>query len=39
MHDFQFRQNFPDWGSETFWQREINDLREQLSYIMESLEG
>lgn len=33
--DFQFRRNFPDWGSDAFWQREIRDLREQLSYVLE----
>jgi Ser/Thr protein kinase RdoA (MazF antagonist) len=33
--DFNFRKNFPDWGSDRFWQTEINDLREQLSYLEE----
>ncbi|MFP4013318.1 MAG: serine/threonine protein kinase [Chitinispirillaceae bacterium] len=33
--DYQFRRNFPDWGSDAFWQREIRDLREQLSYVLE----
>jgi Putative homoserine kinase type II (protein kinase fold) len=37
MDDFQFRKNFPDWGSDTFWQREINDLREQSGFIMDAL--
>jgi Ser/Thr protein kinase RdoA (MazF antagonist) len=36
--DFQFKKNFPDWGSDPFWQREINDLREQLGFVMESAE-
>jgi Ser/Thr protein kinase RdoA (MazF antagonist) len=31
--DFQFRKNFPDWGSDSFWQKEINDLREQMGFI------
>jgi Ser/Thr protein kinase RdoA (MazF antagonist) len=39
MEDFVFKRNFPDWGSDPFWQREINDLREQLGFVMESLEG
>ena len=38
VDDFQFRRNFPDWGSAPFWQREINDLREQLGCIMDSLD-
>jgi Ser/Thr protein kinase RdoA (MazF antagonist) len=39
VDDFVFKRNFPDWGSDPFWQREINDLREQLGFVMESLEG
>jgi hypothetical protein len=34
--DYQFKRNFPDWGSDAFWQREINDLREQHGFILES---
>ncbi|NLG19578.1 MAG: serine/threonine protein kinase [Fibrobacter sp.] len=34
--DFQFRRNFPDWGSDSFWQKEINDLREQLGFVCEA---
>jgi Ser/Thr protein kinase RdoA (MazF antagonist) len=34
--DFQFKRNFPDWGSEKFWQREINDLREQVGFVEEA---
>ncbi len=37
VDDFQFRRNFPDWGSDAFWQREINDLREQSGFIMDTL--
>jgi Ser/Thr protein kinase RdoA (MazF antagonist) len=37
--DAQFKKNFPDWGSDAFWQREINDLREQLGFIMEGTEN
>jgi Ser/Thr protein kinase RdoA (MazF antagonist) len=33
VDDFQFRKNFPDWGSDSFWQKEINDLREQMRFI------
>jgi Ser/Thr protein kinase RdoA (MazF antagonist) len=35
--DAQFRKNFPDWGSNQFWQREINDLREQMAFVQENL--
>jgi len=34
--DFQFQRNFPDWGSDAFWQREINDLTEQMGFVLES---
>lgn len=36
--DFQFKNKFPDWGSETFWSREVSDLRTQYANIMDSLE-
>jgi len=36
--DFQFRNNFPDWGSDAFWQIELNGLNNQLVIIKESLE-
>jgi len=32
--DFKFRTNFPDWGSDLFWQREIADLEKQLHVIL-----
>ena len=35
--DARFRKNFPDWGSDVFWQREVNDLREQLGFVMEGI--
>jgi Ser/Thr protein kinase RdoA (MazF antagonist) len=38
VNDFQFKKTFPDWGSDAFWGREINDLREQIGYVMEALE-
>lgn len=36
--DYQFKSNFPDWGSDAFWQIEINGLNNQLIIIKESLE-
>lgn len=36
--DFVFKRNFPDWGSDLFWQHEINDLREQLGFVIEAAE-
>ncbi len=38
VDDYQFRKNFPDWGSDAFWQIEINGLNNQLIIIKESLE-
>ena len=32
-NDALFKRNFPDWGSDVFWQREINDLRRQLEFV------
>lgn len=37
-NDHQFQRNFPDWGSDRFWEQEIRDLREQLAVIYEHLE-
>ncbi|MBN1757943.1 MAG: serine/threonine protein kinase [Chitinispirillaceae bacterium] len=34
--DYQFRRNFPDWGTDAFWRKEINDLREQMGFVRES---
>lgn len=34
--DALFKKNFPDWGSDRFWQKEINDLREQMGFIEDS---
>jgi Ser/Thr protein kinase RdoA (MazF antagonist) len=36
--DALFAKNFPDWGNDAFWQKEINDLREQLGFVMEAME-
>lgn len=32
--DYKFQSNFPDWGSELFWQREITDLEHQYHAIL-----
>jgi len=32
--DFRFQGNFPDWGSDMFWQREIADLERQYHVIL-----
>lgn len=34
VDDFKFQTNFPDWGSEMFWQREIADLEHQYHAIL-----
>ncbi|MDZ8119857.1 serine/threonine protein kinase [Pontiella agarivorans] len=34
VDDFKFQANFPDWGSEMFWQREIADLEHQYHAIL-----
>jgi Ser/Thr protein kinase RdoA (MazF antagonist) len=34
--DALFKKNFPDWGSDRFWQKEINDLREQAGFVQDS---
>ena len=34
--DFKFQHNFPDWGSDAFWRREIADLEHQLQLIITS---
>lgn len=36
--DFLFKKNFPDWGSDPFWQKETNDLREQAGFVMDATE-
>jgi Ser/Thr protein kinase RdoA (MazF antagonist) len=39
--DFKFQSHFPDWGSEMFWQREVDDLEHQYHTILndERLKG
>jgi Ser/Thr protein kinase RdoA (MazF antagonist) len=32
--DYRFQSNFPDWGSEPFWQREIADIEHQYHAIL-----
>lgn len=34
MNDFKFQNNFPDWGSEMFWQREVADIEHQYHAIL-----
>jgi Ser/Thr protein kinase RdoA (MazF antagonist) len=41
IDDFKFQSNFPDWGSDGFWQREVADLEHQYHAILndERLKG
>lgn len=39
INDFKFRSTYPEWGTDAFWQREINDLSNQLQIIKEHLRG
>jgi Ser/Thr protein kinase RdoA (MazF antagonist) len=34
VDDYKFQTNFPDWGSEMFWQREIADIERQYHAIL-----
>ncbi|MCF7816935.1 MAG: serine/threonine protein kinase [Kiritimatiellales bacterium] len=34
VDDFRFKTNFPDWGSDMFWQREVADLEHQYHAIL-----
>ncbi len=38
INDFKFRTMYPEWGSDAFWQRELNDLSHQLQIIKDHLE-
>lgn len=33
IDDYRFQRNFPDWGSDGFWESEIRDLEQQLNVI------
>jgi Ser/Thr protein kinase RdoA (MazF antagonist) len=35
VDDFKFQSNFPDWGSDIFWRREIADLEHQYHAILD----
>lgn len=37
-HDHWFARAYPDWGGKAFWIKEIEDLREQLGVIRQSLD-
>ena len=37
-HDFWFNSNFPDWGTEAFWIKEVEDLRVQKNVIRDFLD-
>lgn len=34
VDDYRFQTNFPEWGSEIFWQREIADMEHQYHAIL-----
>lgn len=35
--DLKFKHNFPDWGTDAFWRKEVYDLEQQYSIIKTSL--
>lgn len=37
LQDPEFRHNFPEWGSQNFWQNEVSQLGRQLQVIREHL--
>jgi len=37
VNDAGFSGHFHEWGKDSFWQHEINDLREQLGFIFDSM--
>lgn len=37
VNDLHFRNNFPDWGTGSFWSIEINSLTNQLNVIVDTL--
>ena len=38
-NDYWFKHNFPDWGTEAFWIKEVEDMKVQRDVIREALEG
>jgi Ser/Thr protein kinase RdoA (MazF antagonist) len=36
-NDYWFRGSFPDWGSEAFWIKETEDLKEQAAVVRDAL--
>lgn len=36
-NDLQFKKNFPEWGYDSFWRKEINDLKEQMGFVRDNL--
>ena len=37
--DYWFKSNYPDWGSEAFWIKELEDMKVQRDVIHEALDG
>ena len=37
-NDYWFRSNFPDWGTEAFWIKEVEDIKVQRDIISEALD-
>ncbi len=37
--DYQFKNKFPEWGTDIFWRNEINDLNVQYHEIVEAISG
>jgi Ser/Thr protein kinase RdoA (MazF antagonist) len=38
-NDFAFQMKFPNWGSDSFWAREIQDLHEQYANMTDAFEA
>ena len=36
-NDYWFRGSFPDWGTEAFWIKETEDLKEQAAVVRDAL--
>lgn len=37
VDDYRFRTQYPEWGGDAFWQREVSDLTGQLQVIEETI--